>query len=92
MGSLEKSAVIDINAWPNEMITLNLRMTKDTFMILCSDLEPHIQCRDTDNRKANSANHRVAITVWRLATNVEYRILSHLFGVSTGLDCASVAE
>ena len=37
------TVAIDINARPNEMFTLNLRMTKDTFMILCSDMEPHIQ-------------------------------------------------
>ena len=48
------TAAIDINACPNEMFTLNLRMTKDTFMILCSDLEPHIQRRDTNYRKASA--------------------------------------
>ena len=86
------TAAIDINAWPNEMFTLNLRMTKDTFMILCSDLEPHIQRRDTNYRKAISVKHRVAITVWRLATNVEYRTLSHLFGVGVSTVGSIVRE
>ncbi|XP_041465990.1 protein ANTAGONIST OF LIKE HETEROCHROMATIN PROTEIN 1-like [Lytechinus variegatus] len=36
---------------------------------------------DTKFRKAIRPEHRLAITLWRLATNVEYRTLAGLFGV-----------
>ena len=55
-------------------------------------LEPHIQRRDTNYRKAISVKHRVPITVWRLATNVEYRTLSHLFGVGVSTVGSIVRE
>ena len=33
-------------------------------------------------RKAVRVEQRVAVTLWRLATNVEYRTIAHLFGVT----------
>ena len=35
---------------------------------------------------------RVAITVWRLATNAEYRTLSALFGIGISTVCTIVIE
>ena len=35
---------------------------------------------------------RVAITLWRLGTNIEYRSLSHLFGVGLSTVCVVVHE
>ena len=35
---------------------------------------------------------RVAVTVWRLATNVEYRSIDHLFGISRASVCCIVQE
>ena len=59
----------------------NLRMSYDTFVMVCNDLRPFIQKQDTRLRLAVTVEERVAITVWRLATNAEYRTLSELFGV-----------
>ena len=56
-------------------------MTHDTFMILCNELQPHIQRQDTRFCKSISMEARVAMTIWRLATNAEYRTISALFGV-----------
>ena len=59
----------------------NLRMTQDTFNILCNELRPHIQKVWTNMRSPVSVEECVAVTVWKLATNVEYRTLSSIFGL-----------
>ena len=65
----------------------NFRMTKETFLYICNELRPHIEKRDTKMRKAIPVEKRVAITLWRLATNADYRTIGHLFGVSKGAVC-----
>ena len=59
----------------------NLRMSKDTFDALCSELRPYVQRKDTKFRQAITVEGRVAVTIWRLATNAEYRTISQLFGI-----------
>ena len=53
----------------------NFRMQKSTFMYICNLLRPHIQKKDTIMRCAITVEKRVAVTLWRLATNVEYLLL-----------------
>lgn len=48
------------------------------------------QKRDTNMRHAITVEKRVAVTLWRLATNVEYRTIGHLFGISRALVCCIV--
>ena len=38
-------------------------------------------------REAISVRRRVAIALWRLATNTNYRTVAHLFGVSQANVC-----
>ena len=59
----------------------NLRMTHRTFDILCDELRPYIQRQHTRLREPISVEARVAMTIWRLATNSEYRTIAALFGV-----------
>lgn len=66
----------------------NLRMTEHTFRCLCNELRPFIQKKTTLLRMPVSVEKRVAVTIWKLSTNVEYRTLSNLFGI--GLSTASV--
>ncbi|XDV26008.1 hypothetical protein PO909_029822 [Leuciscus waleckii] len=54
----------------------NLRMSKDTFLYLCRRLQPK----------------RIAIALWKLATNSEYRSISHLFGVGVATVCHCVHD
>ena len=70
----------------------NFRMSRETFVYLCDQLRPTLARSDTTFRKAISVEHRVAIAVWRLATNVEYRTIGHLFGVSRSSVCMIVNE
>ncbi|XP_071490668.1 uncharacterized protein [Diadema antillarum] len=70
----------------------NFRMSKQTFNYLCQKLRPSIQKMDTRLRSAIGVEQRVAITVWRLATNVEYRTIGQLFGVGTATVCKIVHQ
>ena len=57
----------------------NLQMSQDTFHILCNELCPYIQKELTNMRSPVTVEERVAVTVWKLATNIEYRTLASLF-------------
>lgn len=70
----------------------NLRMSHDTFKIICDQLRPYIQRHDTIFRKAVSVEARVAVTIWRLASNVEYRTIAGLFGLGRSTVCEIVLD
>lgn len=59
----------------------NLRMSRETFVILCDELRPHLERQRTQFREPVSVETRVAVTIWRLGTNVEYRTIAALFGL-----------
>nr|XP_055058042.1 uncharacterized protein LOC129442166 [Misgurnus anguillicaudatus] len=59
----------------------NLRMSQNTYLQLCHLLAPHLMKKDTHLRKAVSVQKRVAVALWRLGTQVEYRTIAHLFGL-----------
>ena len=60
----------------------NFRVNKATFDFLCGELAPAIHRQNTQWHKAVCVRKRVAITLWRLSTNCEYRTIRHLFGVA----------
>ena len=76
------------NNWWRE----NLRLSQSTFNIICTELRPFISRRDTILRACISVEERVAITIWKLATNIEYRTLSELFGVGKSTVCEIVND
>ena len=51
------------------------------FSIICNELRPFISRTDTRFRTCISVEERVAITIWKLATYIEYRTLSELCGI-----------
>ena len=87
-----RTAMVKLTDWPNSMFTANLRMSRGTFFWLCDELAPHIRRKNTNYRKAIPVPVRVAITLWRLASNVEYRTLGHLFGVGVSTAGAIVRQ
>ena len=60
----------------------NFRMSRGTFLYLCAELKSYVEKEDTVMRIAIPLEQRVAIALWRLATNGDYRTIAHLFGVS----------
>ena len=65
-------------------------MGQDSFNKQCTELEHYIVKRDTRFRKAVPLQQRVAVTLWKLATNVEYRTLAQLMGIGRSTACEIV--
>ena len=78
--------IVNESFTPNDWLS-NFRMSRNTFLYLCNELRDKILKRDTDMRPAISVEKRVAITLWYMATNSDYRTVGHLFGVSTASVC-----
>ncbi len=57
----------------------NFREKRSTFKFLVRALSDRISKQDTTFRWAVTAEKLVAVTLWRLATNAEYRTIGHLF-------------
>ena len=55
-------------------------MSRDTLIILCNELKPHLERRKTKFRNPVSVEVRVAVTIWRLGTNWNFA-LAELFGL-----------
>ena len=70
----------------------NFRVSHETFLYICCQLEQSIIKFNTRFRKAISVQHRVAITLWVLATTSEYRTIAQLFGVARCTVCCIVKE
>lgn len=70
----------------------NFRVTKGTFAFLLSKVNQDIYRMDTIMRKAISAKHRLAVTLYFLASTAEYRTIGNLFGVSAAFVCICVKE
>ncbi|XP_078021421.1 uncharacterized protein LOC144461775 [Epinephelus lanceolatus] len=80
------------DSWTETDWQRNFRMTRATFNVLCNILRGQLTRQDTRFRKAVSVELRVAICLWRLATNLELRSLSHLFGVGLSSACSFTQE
>ena len=60
----------------------NFRMSQSTFMFIYNEIRHEVAKTDTIMRRALSVEKRVAITLWFLSSNADFRTISHLFGVS----------
>lgn len=70
----------------------NFRMSQATFVYVCDELRSAIEKANTEMRKAIPVEQRVALTLWYLATNTDYRTIGHLFGVSKATVCVVTKE
>ena len=80
-----------ISKWDTDKWKRNFHVSRTTFQFLCLKLKPFLQ-RSSIVRTALSVEIKVATTVWRLGTNIEYRSLSHLFGVGLSTVCVVVSD
>uniref|UniRef100_A0A3Q2XUA1 DDE Tnp4 domain-containing protein n=1 Tax=Hippocampus comes TaxID=109280 RepID=A0A3Q2XUA1_HIPCM len=67
-------------------------MSKEAFRYVCEKLRPSLSRVTTTMRKPVSVEKRVAITLWKLATNACYRTIGHLFGVAQNTVCVIVHQ
>ena len=58
--------------WTADDWRKNVCMCKETLNHICDELAPEISRRNTRFRRAIPTRQRVAVALWRLATNVEY--------------------
>ena len=65
-------------------------MCRETFLYLCEQLRGDIEPEYTNMRNSISLETRIAVTLWCLATTVEYRTIAHLFGISRSSVCLIV--
>ena len=70
---------------------MEAKLQNPTFRFLCTQLRSTLLRRDVVRRPL-SVEERVAITLWRLGTNIEYRSIAHLFGVGLSIVCVVVHE
>ena len=70
------SGLLGNNWWKD-----NLRMSQDTFYIICNELWTYLQKETTNMRYPVTVEERVAVTLWKLATYIEYSTLASLFGL-----------
>ena len=71
---------------------MNLRMKRLTFVALCSELRPYLRKRISRFRLPVPVDQQIAVTLWRLATNVEYRTIAALFGLGISTVCSIVLK
>ena len=73
-------------SWQQE----NLRMSWHSFVPHCIELGPHIRKQVTRMRLLLLVNMQLAVTMWWLATNFEYRTILALFGLGISAICTIV--
>ena len=77
--------------WSDREWKQNFRVSRNTFNFLCRELAPYL-AKHHVVREPLSLELRVAVCLWRLGTNVEYRTISHLFGVGLSTVCVAVHD
>ena len=79
-------------SYNDELWYSNFRVTKATFKFILDVIRNDIKHRDTNMHFAVSTERRLEITLYFLASTVEYRSIDNLFGVSKAFVCLCVKE
>ena len=80
-----------VPGWNDADFKGNFRISRATFAYLVNELQPVLE-RQEFLRSSIPVDQRVAIALWRLGTNIEYRSISHLFGVGLSSTCVIVHQ
>lgn len=78
--------------WQDSDWQLNFRMRRTSFLHLCNILRSDLERKNTRFRSSVPVEQRVAMCLWRLATNLRLRSISHLFGVGDSTACTIVQQ
>jgi len=70
-----------LNQYANNIWQEHFRISRQTFQFICNLVRPHLVQQDTNMRRANLVEKRVAVALWRLATGNSYRTTGLVFGV-----------
>ena len=80
-----------VPGWNDQDFKGNFRVSHATFLYLVKELQSVLRKQDF-LRSPIPVDQRIAVTLWRLGTNVEYRTISHLFGVGLSTVCCIVHQ
>ena len=78
--------------WTADDWCKNFHMCKETLNHICDELAPEIFQQNTRFWRATPTRQRIAVALWRLATNVKYRTISHLFDIGISMACGIVQD
>ena len=70
----------------------NFRMSRGTFLYICNQIHHLIKKEDTTMRPAITVEHRLALTLYYLPSNSDFRTIGNLFGVSKSTVCIVVKD
>jgi hypothetical protein len=82
----------DVPRWPDDKFQANFRLSRNTFITLCSDLRNHLKKRDTTLRKCIPVEKRVAIALYFLKSGADYLVVGTTFGIGKSTVCYIIDE
>ena len=80
-----------VPGWNDQEFKCNFCVSRETFLYLVSELQLDLRKKEFLHCPV-PVEQRIAIALWRLGTNVEYRTLSHLFGAGLSTVCCIVHQ
>jgi hypothetical protein len=72
---------IVLNHYTDEDYLESFRMKKSSFEILCSKLAPALKSHLTPVREPISVEKKIAVSLYKLASCCEYRVVGNVFGI-----------
>lgn len=80
------------HSWSDAEWLENMRMPRSTFELICEELSDTLHKETTKMRSPIPVTKRVALTLWKLATNADYRTIEGIFGVAKSTICKILRE
>ena len=80
-----------VPGWSEADFKGNYHVSRATFTYLVNELQLALERQDF-LRSSIPVDQRIAIALWRLRTNIEYKSISHLFGVGLSSACVIVHQ
>ena len=82
----------DVQYWVPSDWYNNIRMSQVTFNNICNEIGFMINKLETRFRKPVEGRKRVLLTLWKQATNINFRSITHLFGIGRPTACTIFHE
>ena len=70
----------------------NFLLSRETFQFLVEELKPDLKLQDRKMTKAVKVENKVALFLYFIASTINYRTLSNLFGSSRGFVCICICK
>ena len=73
--------------WSESDWVANIRMSKEAFIYLCSELTLYIKTKDTNYRKTVSIEQKVAVALYFFSGSSDIQTISNLFDLGRSTVC-----